>query len=400
MPATIVAKDYNVELRNKDGELKKYLTPFVSKVSWEWNRLGGCGRCSITVKKGYRDIIFDARDDIQIRSKDGATSKLVYRGFIASVTPTLQDDQTVVLDVRGYFDLLKKIVVQDTGDTKTYTSTEVGAMVTDIVDTFVTGNSPITKGTVEAGSFTPDTIDFLSTVDEALRTLSDLVGNVEYGVDETLTFFWVLESSTINHKFFVGDNISILERKVNWDDLVNRIYFVGGEVLGVKYKETGENTDSQAEYFLSEIILNNSSITTSQVAGQYMGAILTEKSNPKFSIRAQVENTPTRLEDTVPMGLVVFYDAEYDRDSPGDLIGDIIGEAADGGSDITVGLTGDGGSGSTIGGQYSGQINRVKYSLSDTPGRFNIEIELGDTVLETSAKIRRLELGLNSLQQL
>lgn len=396
----ISTSQYQIELRDKNGNLKQYLTPYASKVNWEWNRIGGCGRCSITISKAYRDVTFDIRDDIQIRIKSGTTSKLVYRGYIANIVPTLKVNQDIVLDVRGYFDLLKKLVIHTTGDTRTYTSKTVAFIADDIADTFIVPNSPITiSGAITAGDFTADSIEFLCTVEDALRTLSELQGDIEYGVDENLVFYWVTESEVINNKFFVGNNISVLERRVNWDDLVNKLYLVGGDVAGVKYKKTAEDTDSQAVYGLSEEILNNSSITTDSVAAQYMNAILVERSIPKFSIRATVKNSDLRLEDTVPMGLVVFYDAKYDRDTLGDSVGDIIGEAADGGSDITIGLLADGGSDVLIGGQYSAQVDRVSYSLSNTPGRFNLEIQLGDTVLETAAKIKRLELALNSITQ-
>ena len=616
MTTAITASTYNIELRDKDGNLKTYLTPFVSKINWEWNRIGGCGRCSLTINKAYRDIIFDARDDIQIRVASGTTSKLVYRGYIANITPTLKINQEIVLDVRGYFDLLKKIVVQNAGDTYTYpawdsyiktvshfdgadaataytdpiagaytfaanaqldtaqkkfgtasllldgtgdyvslpdsaswsfgtgnftidfwvrfnsvagyqyffaqeddgthylnlywngvgaqwiadfrqtdgtqsglyrtsiattdppelntwyhiafcrngtgayffingvsqTLTEVTAFGTtatgnfaavlkigdgvngwideyrvskgiaryivnftpravaysnnlisdiaeSIVDTFIIPNSPITKGTIDTGSFIVDSIDFLTTVEDALRTLAELSGDIEYGVDEDLVFYWRTESTTINHRFFVGNNVAVLERRVLWDNLVNKIYLVGGDVAGVKYKKTGESTDSQSSYYLAEEIINNSSIITSNVATQYMSAILSERSNPQFSIRAQVKNIDIRLEDTIPMGLVTFYDATYDKSSLGDLIGDIIGETSDGGSNITIGLLADGGSDVYVGGEYSAQIDRISYELSDTPGRFNIEIQLGDIILETAAKIKRLERELASITQ-
>jgi hypothetical protein len=404
----ISVSNYNVELRDKDGHLKAYLTPFVDNISWEWNRIGGCGRCSITIHKAYRNIIFDARDDIQIRVQDGAITKLVYRGYIANIVPTLKTDQDIVLDIRGYFDLFKKIIVHTTGNTRTYTNKTVAYVTDDIADTFIIPNTPITiSGAITAGDFSVDTIDFLCTVENALDTLSQLQGDIEYGVDEHLVFFWKTEVDTINHQFFVGNNISILERRVNWDDLVNKVYLIGGDVAGTTYKVTGENTDSQSIYYLSEDIINNSSITTASVAAQYIGAILQEKSNPQFTIRAAIANTPLRMEDTIPMGLVSFFDATYDSLSMGDLIGDIIGEAADGGSDIVIGLLTDTnpspppahGSGIYVGGEYSAQVDRISYKLSNTPGRFNIEVQLGDTVLETSAKIKRLEMALSNIQQ-
>jgi hypothetical protein len=85
----------------------------------------------------------------------------------------------------------------------------------------VEGSSIPTKyqlGLVDTGDFEADTIQFLSSVKDALKTLAELTGDVEYGVDENLFFFWKTESTTINYKFFVGNNVSMLERGVKWDE--------------------------------------------------------------------------------------------------------------------------------------------------------------------------------------
>lgn len=400
MPTAITSSGYNIELRDKNGNLKKYLTPFVSNVTWEWNRIGGCGACSLTLQKGYRDIVFDARDDIQIRVEDlvNGGSKLVYRGYISNAVPILDKNEQIKIQVRGYFDLLKKLIVHAAGDTKTYTTDYVHVIVDDIIDTFVVANTPITKGTIDSSSFECDSIKFLTTVEDALNTLAELDGTIEYGVDEDLVFFWRTESITIRKKFIVGDNVEMLERKVDYDKLVNKAYLVGGTVAGSKYRRIAENTDSQAEYYLSEEIYNNGSIITDTVADQYLGAKLSENAQPKLAIRAKIANTSIRLEDTVPIGLILFYDVDYDKTGL-DSVGDIIGEAADGGSDITIGEAGDGGDDVIVGGQFSAQVDRIQYDLSDTAGRFNLTIQFGDTILETAAMIKRIDLALANLQQ-
>jgi len=463
--------DYSIQLRDKNSALKQYLTPFVSKVSWEWNRIGGCGRCSITINKAYRDIIFDAQDDIQIRVKSGATSKLVYRGYIANINPILKVNQEIKLDVRGYFDLLKKVIVHTSGDTRAYSSKTVAFIADDIADTFIVPKTPITiAGALTAGDFTADSLEFFGTVDDALRTLADLQGDIEYGVDEDLVFYWNTESTTINRRFFVGNNVSVLERRVSFDNLVNKLYLVGGDVAGVKYKKTAESSDSQSLYYLAEEIINNSSIITDNVAVQYLGAILNQRSVPNFSIRAQIKNIDLRLEDTLPMGLVTFYDAIYDKGQEGDIAGTIIGASVNitsssvanpsiitatahgyltgqtvliaghsgstpsingthaityvnansfsipvnvtvggtggtavsdpaNGDNIIIGETADGGDNVFVGGQYSAQIDRIAYSLSETPGKFNLDLQLGDVITETAAKIKKIELALASVTQ-
>ena len=387
------ATGYNIELRDKNGNLKTYLTPFVTNVSWEWNRIGGCGRCSITLNQEYRKITFGPRDDIQIRVKSNATSKLVYRGWISEIIPSMKVNQTVQLDVKGYFDLLKLLIVHSSGNKLTYTSTELSTIVTSIVDTFVTPNSPITKGTIDTGLFTPDSLSFKNTVQDTLRTLAELAGNVEYGVNENLVFFWRTEDNTERMRFFVGNNIQTLERRINWAKLINKIIFQGADIAGVPYVRTASAADSQSKYYLSEAIISNSAITSDSVADQYLSAILRENASPVYNIRAKIINTDLRLEDTVPIGFVSFFDKDHDQ---------AIykwGTVANGGSGLKWGTVANGGSGGVWGSVYKSQIDRISYTLSNTDGRFNIEIQMGDTILETAAKLKRIENDLANLRE-
>ena len=112
-----------------------------------------------------------------------------------------------------YFDLLKYIVVQDSGAAKSYTSTRIDLIVDNIVDIFITPNTDITKGTIDTAGFTADVMDFKTNVISALKTLAEIEGRVEYGVDENLVFFWRDESTAVSYKFIVGDNIKVLQRK-------------------------------------------------------------------------------------------------------------------------------------------------------------------------------------------
>jgi hypothetical protein len=230
-------------------------------------------------------------------------------------------------------------------------------------------------------------------VDESLRTLAELQGDVEYGVDEDLVFFWRTESATLRHKFFVGNNVELLERRINWEKLVNRVIFQGGDVSGAEFIKTADASDSQTAYFLAEQIMSNSAIITDSVADQYLGAILRDGSQPVLNLRAKIPNTTLRFEDTIPMGEVGFYDVDHDQSRY------VWGTTANSGSNLIWGKAGAGGSGAVWGSFYHAQIDRISYDLSDTTERFNIEIQLGDTILETSAKIKRLEHDLANLRE-
>ena len=394
---------YTIEWRNKDGELLGYLQDYAEVEGWEWNHRGGCGRCSISISKEYRYYTFNVMDDFQIKIVDSSgVARVVYRGWLASVTPKTSggSSDSVRLDIQGYFNLLNYIIVQDGGSKKTYSSQVVSTTVTNIVDTFITPNTPITKGTIDATTFSADTLSFKTKVTEALSTCADLIGNIEYGVDENLVFYWRDESSTVNHKFMVGDNIKMLERKVDYSKLVNKIYFEGGEVAGTPYLRDGSSSDSITDYFLSEQVLVNSSITTSSVADQYITSKLAENNTPKYIVRISIPNTTLRLEDVIPMGKISIYDTDYDVGAASVGIWGVV--SPDGGSGFIWGTTAGGGSNKIWGGgsgTYQDQVDMIKYSLSDTEDRFNIEIVTGGSTSEFSAKIKQLDLLLQNLRQ-
>jgi hypothetical protein len=120
---------------------------------------------------------------------------------------------------------------------------------------------------------------------------------------------------------------------------------------------------------------------------------LRQKSQPVLSIRAQVPNTTKRFEDTTPIGFISFFDAEHDGGET------IVGSVGSGGDGVIVGTKSVGGSGIVVGGLYKAQVERITYEPSNTPGRVNAMLQFGATVLETSAKIKRLERDLANAQQ-
>lgn len=358
-------EDVSVELRDKDGILKKNLTPFISSLNWMWNRLGGCGKCTINLdKRQYRSIAFTPMDNIQLRMSEGVVSKRLYQGFVDEVSQSCKDgSETIVLKVQGYSDLLKKLIVHTSGDTRTYTNQKISVIVADIVDTFITPHTFISRGTIDTGTFTVDKIEFYCTVAEALQKLAELSGDIEYGVNENLEFYWRRESDVVRHKFFVGGDIKSLQRLIKYGNVVNKIYFKGGTTNDVTYKTIRDNAQSQADNFLSESIEQNGSVTTDAVAHQLLDTKLAETADPEICYVVEVENSSKRLEDDIPMGKIVFFDPNVGGD------------------------------------EESFQLKTVTYTFGSKKSRLNLKIETGDTILETSAKILRMEQAINNARQ-
>ncbi len=384
---------FSVELRDMAGYLKKYLSPWISELSWEWNRIGGCGRATMKIVGNYKRLEIEVDDDVQIRIKTPSGSKLCYRGFVVNAVPHLSHKEEIRFECQGYFDKLSRFVVHDSNSEKEYQNTEVSLIVDDIINTFVVPNTNITKGTIDASGYIPDSLKFKVSVKDVLKTCFELLGNTEYGVDENLVFFWRTEDQEIRRKWFLGANVTTLETRLDASGIVNSILFEGGAVGGAPFKTSLSSQESINHYGKREEVIVNSSITTSGVASQYLGAILKRRAIPKRVTRARIENVKTRLEDSVPLGAISIIEPEEGRIIP------IYGSIAQGGTGTVYGSKGQGGSGHYYGGIYRAQIDRIAYTLSDEPLKFNIELTLGGGIYRQTEHEKRIELELQNLRQ-
>ena len=49
---------FRLELRDNDDELVAYIHNKVRKISWDWNRIGGCGACQFQLKEDYDGSVY------------------------------------------------------------------------------------------------------------------------------------------------------------------------------------------------------------------------------------------------------------------------------------------------------------------------------------------------------
>lgn len=357
-------------------------------------------RANVAIDDGDTVAYFDGASIID--KSTAPSSKLVYRGWVSNVKPMTsgQSGDSIALSIRGYFDLMQYIVVQDTGSEITYTSDKISVIVDSIIDTFVVANSDITKGTIDEAGFTADSLKFKTSVKSALATLADIEGGVEYGVDEDLVFFWRDEGTTVSHKFIVGNDAVSFKPQTIYDKLVNKIYFEGGLVTGAKYLRTATASTSITDYYLSEKIISNSAIVTQSVADQYLSALLGKFDTPitKFSIN--VPETSLRFEDTIPLGKISVYDSAHDAGAASSGIWGVI--SPDGGSGFVWGTIANGGSGKIWGGgtgTLQSQVDSIRYSLSQTEGKFNITLSTDNTDNLLAARMNQIEHTLQNVRE-
>lgn len=361
---------YTVELRNKNFDLVKVLTKDVKDLSWDYDRIGGCGRCSISLALSELENI-SADYDVQIRLEDGAgATRLVYRGYVESYRPVMDIKDQVQIDVFGYVGQLDRVRVNHT-----YTNQEISVIIKDILDTYVKPNTSIDYAVadIEATSFTVEEIVFDDLASDVLKTLADLAGLMEWGVDRELNFFFKRQSDSVNFYLRQGINIKKFDNLDDYGAIINRINIKGSDLLD----ETVNNLESQAAYGLRTQIVSQSSITTASVAQQYGASILAEKAKINRKTTIQIINNTQFFEETTPLGKV-------------SILGGTIQQAKQYGDDDAI--YGN----FKYGGLPSYQINKMTYKL--TGAGTSVNMNAGYSRPDIADEIKKLEFQLNQLR--
>ena len=385
---------YAIVLTDKDGNVKKRLEHVTTRAKWAWLDEGGCGRASLTFDGDYLRFTIEPDDEIQIWMPNvGSGATLVYRGFAEDGTPALGSGNRGKISVRfnGYFAQLDRILVQAAGISKTYTSQGVSSIVEDIIDTFIIPNTNITKGTIDASTFVPDSISFKTSAKEALRTLAALE-NVEYGVDAERVFFWRNRVETLSHKFYLGHNVIKINDRIEFKKIRNKIYLEGGNVAGSAFALNAFSQSSITRFKLRERIESDGSITTTSVGNHLLSRLLKREAKPQQELALNIRNSLKRLEATVPIGAVSFVDPESSQTSA------IYGTTGNGGSNKLYGTIGNSGSGQLYGGVPKSQVRRIDYDMSPEEGRLDFNLQFGETdsVSLASITIKQIQTNLNA----
>ncbi len=366
----IIPAAYTIELRDKNFSLIKILTKVARDLSWDYDRIGGCGRCSLTLSLESLENI-SADYDIQIRVEDvSGNSQLVYRGYLESYRPVMDLKDSIQIDAFGYVGQLDRVRVN-----YTYTTSEISVIVKDILDTYVKPSTRIdyNAADIEATNFTVDEIVFDCLASEALKTLADLAGLTEWGVDRNLKFFFKKQSDSINFYLRKGINIKKFDNLDDYSTIINRINIKGSDLLD----ETVNNLESQSAYGLRTQIVSQSSMTTSAVAQQYGASILAEKARINRKTTIQVINNTQFFEGVTPLGKV-------------SILSSNIPQAKEYGDNDAIYWN------FKYGGLPSYQINKITYKIAGSATSVNMNA--GYARPDIADEIKRIEFQLNQLR--
>lgn len=307
---------FKVQISDSTGALQTLLNNEVKELSWTYNRMGGCDKFRMLVKRQYTDFtnlthryrreFFDLQ--VWVTSAFGGTSTLYYRGFITNIRPNLKDGEETIVTGVGYAKRLDEIQINNgSGAPKTYTNTTISGVVTSLANDFITSNTPITAGTVDTFSTTVTSISFNGTAKEAFDKLASLV-DAEWGVDSARQIYFRSKSTSVGWRFMVGKDIGRIEDELDYTEIVNRVYIEGGLIAGVPYRYTKSNAASIALFGLKEKRITNSSVIDSTVADVLATSILKKYESYVRNPSVELPFNKSKIETNNPLDLVVICD--------------------------------------------------------------------------------------------
>jgi hypothetical protein len=369
-----------LELRNKDFELLEILDNEFSGLTWEYNRVGGCGSMQFSLPREYcneRSISGDFNVRLYVRNESTLVYDLWYQGIVENKSPSVgSDKETVSVQVQGYQAQLYRIQLSAV----TYSSLDVADIVEDLLDTYIVPNTDITYdiADIETTGFVVDNIKFDTDCLGAIQTLADIVGAREWGVDKDRKFFFKERSSTVAYSLPLGGKIVSFTSDESFRDIVNRVIIQGGDVADVPFvpdytTAPYNNLQSQLKYGRHDQVYQNSSVVTDQVAEQFAAAILAENSDVIRRAKCDLADYEVRIEESIPIGLFQIV-------APGTLYGERLYGTF------------------LYSGRIQFQINRIGYKLEDNDSSSNITLELGQPRPNISEAIGQLRYQLEQLR--
>lgn len=256
----------------------------------------GCGAFSIEMSElptftiGYRTrvVIYPYFD-----------STPWFSGYVKTVPQPGQSIRPYVFEGFGFFEQLDWVLV-----TGSYAGIDVAAAVADIVQNTVAANTQIlyNAAKIESTGYTISAtgLDFDHvTAKEALQSLADIAQEFEFGVDNSMEFFFRARETAETHQRWAGLHFADVEISEDPSEIVNRIHVKGGTIQsgGSNIIGTVSDAASIAANGLHEAVETAPEILDYDDAMRWAAQILAEKKDPIQS--AQL--TGIILDDTKAM---------------------------------------------------------------------------------------------------
>lgn len=282
-----------------DGDTQAYVTSWISDVlsTPKFKTVINGGASDITIKLNRTfdnfgediDVKINNRVELYCFDRDNPSGILIYKGFISGYRPVLnKNTEYVEVTVLPYISQMSWLMYESgTSTTVTQNSKDPTDIFKDIIDKYNTHSNAIfyTLSSVDDTSTTVSYTFKVNTIKEAIDNSIGLTPeNWYYRIDPDGTFV-LKESDLINadHTFLIGKEISQMDTWRRAEDIVNKVYFLGGDTGGENYLyRVYENQSSIDAYGLHAIKLSDERVTNNTTADIVANRQINLRSEPEI----------------------------------------------------------------------------------------------------------------------
>lgn len=278
---------------NRKAELGKW-----AQLWWEYSRLGGCGQCSISVLMDADDYEFLFRPLTSIRISVGG--ELRYQGRIVKLVRNVKTGaELLTATFYGYLSQLSKVIVRDS-----YENMEVSQIVRDILDNYVLPRTSVSynDSDIDVTDYVVQSLNLNHTVQDALVLLSQLAGNVDWGVDLNRRIFFKRQDRVVRRVLVLGREISEFTEERSYEQVTNVLNVFGS----AGYIGTPQSRMSQATFGWAEANQFESSISEASDGNRLGAVFLKQVSGTQRAIGCSYIAKDEFFERSAPIGAVAL----------------------------------------------------------------------------------------------
>lgn len=293
----MTANRLKITLHDEYFNLKAELSSWMG-VWWEYNRTGGCGQCSLPVLKNADDyeVLYRPRTSVRI-SVDG---EVRYQGRIVKIERSVKSTgESITAVFYGYLSQLSKVIVR-----ADYEGMELSQIVKDILDNYVLPKTDVTytPSEISQTDYSVGSLSFNHTAQDALLLLSQLAGNVEWGVDRNRKFYWRTQDRVVRRAFVLGREVNQFSEERSYEGVQNVVNVFGRD----GYLTSPQSLSSQRIFGWSEGNRFESSISQSSDGNQLGAVTLSQLSGVQRSVSFGYLTQDEFLERNVPVGALAI----------------------------------------------------------------------------------------------
>lgn len=259
--------------------------------TFQWEINGGMGEMIIDLALTLKEfgenyegdsIVFGYKVETWVQGANETAGTKIYDGLITSYDPIMSDDgkEFIRLHIVSQLTTLENQLLKSGSNTEVvYSSQDPSVIFKDIIDKYnstidYTASSVETSGTTVSYTFT-----FITYLEAIKKTLELCPAYWYWYIDANNAIY--LSSTnfdTVNHKLYLGKEVSEITAKKSIDELKNIVYFKGGgsPPLYKKY----ERTSSQTAYGIREEQISDERVTVTATAQIIADKFLDEKDHP------------------------------------------------------------------------------------------------------------------------